>query len=1139
MKKISSLALVALISLSACSKEHNPFIQRLGLIDPPKAGEKLDLIQQAKRYRGQTSFLSLQAESQMRAFSAGLESAAPMAASANAQARAVQESDIFKVGKPGSKTLYLLNNSRGLQVVSFAKGAEQPELVGRVKASGNYPKDMYYDAANDRLIVLENVWERGGGSYESNGKLVVYDVSNSKAPKVAQEVDFKGSVADSRMVGDVLYVASSAPAEREYGQSDDGKRNGFVTSFSLGKNVKQVNQHQLTLPSVSGEQMNIQTVEDGKGGYKYYLVAILSETGWSWWSDRNAMVEVVDISDDGGKIEGVMTVSVKGSVEERSQTLIKNGTLIVTSNYSTNPKDWQAPHRVAVETFTLPTSKSEILKESEANFRKVYIEHELDGKTGKDYDDARAKLVADASLGIKGRFVKTATGVRKMIADSVKTVGDTTGQSARLQDVRYSSDGKLYAFWVPANNIDPLDIFDISQPEKGVEYLAHLEFDGWISRSEPMSYNGRQFLIGLGWVIPRVDNENNRRHPQAAIFEITQKGKKIVATQISQLSFEGSNIWTDFNSPDKYTEFRFSEEGVGEILFSASSWDKSSYQSGGKLVKFNLKQIIAGKEDESLSEGAFLAGNSGWLRRVFTNAEISRINTFSDQALGVFNPADKTVASASGVVKASAILELARNIRGYETLGAAGSEKGLQIISEYNYWGAKDNGTELRLVDAKAADAEKPAVIASVRLPGSYSSHRVDGSYLYVLTSVSSVEKGKDGRDHYVQTYTVSTVQIGQKTGSSDQTSALSVAGSVSWKRDESQNDVASPFARMSLGGMGFSRWSSSGMEVIASGVVLVQAGGDLKAISAKNPNAVVNVGSAGCSLKDKTAVVLKKLGSSYYLTSKTSEQDKSKSLYFTRNYLAPVTFDAAANKVSCGKDINVPGEVVTVVTQGGQIQSLISQDTWLKDTFDHRNDKGDVTYTEMLRNHSYTALTVQGDVATLTDEVGAQAISEFSPFPSSNTVRDGEIVFVSSKGEDDGYGGISPWRRRRSVSSTSYEFLTVNAQGLLTGRSYAAAFASDANLLGVVADPAKADTYLGVVSSGGTIRVISWTGSDRPVSVQLAEVNEAGGLNKASESVETGGGYWSFEGVPHFTPGQRSIELSQGLNGVRQFLIK
>ena len=75
----------------------------------------------------------------------------------------------------------------------------------------------------------------------------------------------------------------------------------------------------------------------------------------------------------------------------------------------------------------------------------------------------RDVLTADAETGLKGRFVKQvatsgATALTKPLADSTVTVGNTQGLSASLQDVRFH-DGLLYVYWVPANNIDPLDLF--------------------------------------------------------------------------------------------------------------------------------------------------------------------------------------------------------------------------------------------------------------------------------------------------------------------------------------------------------------------------------------------------------------------------------------------------------------------------------------------------------------------------------------------------------------------------------------------------------------------------------------------------------------------------------------------------------
>src|SRR3712207_8482362 len=54
-----------------------------------------------------------------------------------------------------------------------------------------------------------------------------------------------------------------------------------------------------------------------------------------------------------------------------------------------------------------------------------------------------------------------------------RSVGDTNGLHASLQDVRVSAD-LLYAFWVPANNIDPFDLFDISEP-RSEEHTSELQ----------------------------------------------------------------------------------------------------------------------------------------------------------------------------------------------------------------------------------------------------------------------------------------------------------------------------------------------------------------------------------------------------------------------------------------------------------------------------------------------------------------------------------------------------------------------------------------------------------------------------------------------------------------------------------------
>ncbi|MEK7358080.1 MAG: beta-propeller domain-containing protein, partial [Bdellovibrionota bacterium] len=576
----------------------------------PKPLDASTELAQLSRYRGQTSFLSY--EGGWGGGGRGMPEAASDAKEAGGAApaggRAEQESDVFKVGAPGSKLLYLMNQYRGLQVVSFANGAEQPQLLGRAATSGASVDEMYSDLARQRLISIEHDYSWKNGKDESKSMLVAYDVKDPKAPKMEASVEIEGLVADSRIVGDVLYVVSRK-----------GEK-GVVASYSLkSADLDLVESKELVLPVTYEQNMNILTVDEN-GTTKYYLVAALSNQAWGWWRDAST-VEVIDISDSKGSIKSLMSVGAKGHVRERSQTTIKNGTLIVTSNYEPKNGGQALPLRIAVETFKFPTTTSEVITEKEADYRRLHIERALQGKWGKDLEDTQEKLVNDAQLGLRGRFVRTANGsLRKLINDTQVTVGDGSGLPANLRDVRYQ-DGLLYAFWVPRDLMDPFDLFDMSQPEQGVKYLGRLHFDGWIERAIPMSYQGRKFVLGLGWIIPVVDAENGRRQPQAMIFEIKQVGTKLKSVEVAQFSLEGSNIWADFNGQDKMIEVRSTVDGKGEILFGASRYGQGNYESGGQIIKFDL-DLAAQGAGEGLSAGPFLSGGADWVRRVFTNTRV-------------------------------------------------------------------------------------------------------------------------------------------------------------------------------------------------------------------------------------------------------------------------------------------------------------------------------------------------------------------------------------------------------------------------------------------------------------------------------------------------------------------------------------
>jgi hypothetical protein len=1070
---------------------------------------------QLLRYRGQTSFLN-----PIQRYWGGPEGM-PSRSSAKSDSaeggRAEQESDVFKVGKPGSKLLFLLNNSRGLQVVSFKDGAENPKLIGRVAPTGQYPDEMYYDEARDRLIVIERGWNQQTSAYES--RLVIYDVANPEKPAIATTHAIQGHVADSRIVGDVLYVALQ------------NENKGRVISLSLTKkkSLEQIDVRELDMPVSSAQNMNIISVEKN-GKMKYYLLAVLSESGWGWF-DRQSRIDVVDISDAKGKIASVMSVAAKGFVRERSQTLIKNDTLIVTSNYFTGA-DRRSIARIAVETFRFPSKETQVISENEALRRKLNIEHKLEGMSGKQRDDMLEQLVSDAAEGIKGRLIRNGKGdLQKMMADSVVTVGDGSGLSANLQDVRY--DGNLlYAFWVPANEIDPFDLFDISEPQNGVKYINRLHFDGWIAKAIPLSIGGRKFVIGLGFVVPVVNNESNRRQPQAMIFEIVKAHGKLRPVDVAQLTFEGSNIWSNFNGQDKEIEVRVDGEGKGEILFQASRSGAQGWETGGQTLRFDISKVLAGAGDQALKQGPFLNGGAEWIRRVFTNKEIERINSFSDRKLATFGSRDGDPSTLSPV----SILELARTLRGYDVIRTATGSFGVQIISDY--YGGERNETILRLVSLNRADEEKAGVLAETKITGSYVSHINDntGALLVMTTEYKNVATGA-GQHDYKTFVKVARVNVAGK--------AFKVDREIQWtNRTEDEDSGIQPAGKAMLISRRPRPYYSpaQGLVRLAGSKVVAQSDSALYLIdstSATLAASKVKLG-ASCKVEGRSEVHVQILGDKAYLASKeTIESKEFESLQFSRNFLAKLSIEGAEGK--CSDDMNIPGRALAVTPAGG----ILVDDQWVKDIVEVKQEKEEKTQQndepsmssrrpmppwrprvsekfEMITKQALVSLKAQGALAVLADEaessVAVTAAVESEPGMFARVVKGA------------GWG-----------SSHQLEFLSLDSEGRMQQETFALRLMIDeeASLVKVVNHPGVRGLQVALVRSGAKVQAIQWSrGLRRPEVRKLVKINESFEREEAKDLVTLPAGYdYGVQG-PNFTPEQLSFEFVQGLTGITQVIL-
>jgi hypothetical protein len=693
-----------------------------------------------QRTIGQTSFVSA-----TRNFSMNRNESVPMAATARSAAlpggagaqREVVDSDVFNLGPAGTKMLVLLNGLRGMMIMNFDRGPQQPVLVGRVPPTGNHPVNMYIDWASNRGIVIEN-WNRQ--NYGSGARILTYDLSDLSNPKVTQITEVGGTVNDSRLVGNVLYLVGSRVSDYYY-RSDSSERVSYVKSFKISKDgLVAGDEKTLANRADYRENMGISEVKTDTG-YKYYVTAITSKDS-GWWFTSKSEVEVLDISSPDGAIKPVLVASARGAIAKRSWVQITNGALVVTSNYTPEGKD--AKMRVAVETFKLPASGLKKISESEAQFRQLLIE--------RTPEDQREAALNEGPGQLRQVFIENKDGgLRKSVPD-FKTLdfGDTTGQNASVQDVRYvvGANGKLQAqvFWVPANQRDPLDIVDVSNPDVRPNYQSRLLFEGWIERSIPLKYGDRNFILGLGYSIAAVDNPQNLRFAQAKLIEVITASGKERALDLATIDLKQVK-WSDFNGQDKLVSVNFdSKTGKGSLIFKGEHYDKDAgYVEGGQTVEFNL---AAEDSAQSLTEGPFIKGDDGWLRRVFMHNNLNTVMTFSDQELGVFA---RTASEGSKVVDAINRIELSRNIVAFEAV--ASLKVGVQIIRKGDVWYDKKASTEIRLVSLDKADAEKNEIISRVVLEGPYTGHHLDEQTgdLVVLTKMSDYSWGQnDSTTHAV-----------------------------------------------------------------------------------------------------------------------------------------------------------------------------------------------------------------------------------------------------------------------------------------------------------------------------------------------------------------------------------------------------
>jgi hypothetical protein len=273
---------------------------------------------------------------------AGHDSNSDQNAAAN---RAIAEADIIQVS---GGTLYALSQYSGLSVIDIS-AKDHLKILGRWQSLG-VPFEMYL--RGNMVYAMFTSW--GQYLYDANAdayqwvttsRIEALDVSNPAAIQRVGTFDMPGEISDSRTVGDVLYAVTYEDGACWNCQP---KPNTTITSLAVGdpKAIHVVDQLSYTNPDPYGYGWWRRSITVTP--QRMYVAGI----EWDGKGDGHSTIQVVDISDPGGKLVPGAAVQAAGQIESRWQMDETNGVLRVVSQ----PGIWWQNGTPVVQTFTVASS---------------------------------------------------------------------------------------------------------------------------------------------------------------------------------------------------------------------------------------------------------------------------------------------------------------------------------------------------------------------------------------------------------------------------------------------------------------------------------------------------------------------------------------------------------------------------------------------------------------------------------------------------------------------------------------------------------------------------------------------------------------------------------------------------------------
>ncbi len=278
--------------------------------------------------------------------------------------RAIAEADIVQLDAEQQR-LYVVSRSGSLAVVDAATPS-QLRLLGKTTLSG-VPFELY--RRGDVLITMSNQAVTGDGQLvgaaaegaiarqpdpRSSALVAAVDVRDPAQSKTIATLKVPGEIADSRLVGHILYLTTYQNASC-YGCGTDGRT--FVTSIDVSTPSAPKQVEQLAFAPVSATSYGSWTPWKRSiiaTDRRLYVGGLTSES-----PDRTkeGIIEVIDIADPSGHMKRGATLNTAGPITSRWQMDEHDGVLRVVSQHGAG-RTTNGERAPEVETFRVETASA-------------------------------------------------------------------------------------------------------------------------------------------------------------------------------------------------------------------------------------------------------------------------------------------------------------------------------------------------------------------------------------------------------------------------------------------------------------------------------------------------------------------------------------------------------------------------------------------------------------------------------------------------------------------------------------------------------------------------------------------------------------------------------------------------------------